>query len=130
MEWDDTHATANKEEVGMNHDVTAYIERITQEWQTDVCTRLRAMLYEAVPDIQERLQYGKPHYLKDGKYLFVFNAAKGWVSCTIFNAAALEAPEHFFEPGDPNRRTIKLRAGQAIDYSQLGAYVQQAAQSL
>lgn len=114
----------------MNQDVTDYIAQLGQVWQAEVCLQLRTMLHESVPDLQERIQYGKPHYLKDGKYLFVFSAAKNWVSCTIFNAAGLEAPEGFFEPGDPNRKTVKLRKGQAVDYDQLAGYVQEAAQSL
>lgn len=114
----------------MNQDVTAYIEQITQEWQRELCTQLRAILLEIGPEIEERIQYGKPHYLKHGKYLCVYSTAKGWVSCTIFNAAALTAPEGFFEPGDPNRKTLKLRAGQPIDYQQLAELIKQAATTL
>lgn len=114
----------------MNQDVTTYIQNISQAWQAVVCTRLREMLFQAIPDIQERLQYGKPHYLKDGMYLCVFGTAKGWVSCTIFNAAALEAPEGLFEPGNPDRRTLKIRSADAVDYDRLAALIQQAARAL
>lgn len=114
----------------MNQDVTAYIEKIVQEWQAEICTRLREILVATSSEIEERLQYGKPHYLKHGKYLCVYSTAKGWVSCTIFNAAALETPEGFFEPGDPNRKTVKLRAGQPVDYQQLAGLLKQAAATL
>jgi hypothetical protein len=116
-------------EWSMNQDVTTYIQNITQTWQAEVCTRLREMLFQAVPDIQERLQYGKPHYLKDGTYLCVVGAAKTWVSCTIFNAATLEAPEGLFEPGGAERRTVKIRHGDAVNYDVLAAVIQQAARS-
>jgi hypothetical protein len=114
----------------MNQDVTAYIEKIAQEWQRELCTRLREILLEISPEIEERLQYGKPHYLKHSKYLCVYSTAKGWVSCTIFNATALAAPEGFFEPGEPNRKTVKFRAGQAVDYQQLAGLITQAAATL
>jgi len=66
--------------------------------------------------VTERLQYGKPHYLKDGKYARVLGTAKGWVSFTIVNAADLDAPDGLFEPGPADRKTIKIRQGQAVDY--------------
>lgn len=75
------------------------------------------MVHQAIPEVAERLQYGKPHYLKDGKYAAVLGTAKGWVAFTIFNAAALDAPEGLFEPGPPDRKTIKIRQGQAVDYA-------------
>lgn len=56
-----------------------------------------------------RIQYGNPHYLQDGKYAAVIGTAKSWVAFTIFNAAALNAPDGLFEPGPPERRTIKIK---------------------
>lgn len=115
----------------MNQDVTDYINNLNdkpkQAWQVDVCHQLRKIVHEAVPDIEERIQYGKPHFLKKGKYAFVLGTAKGWVTFTIFNAAALSAPDGFFEPGDSDRKTIKVLEGQAVDFELLAKLVQQAA---
>ena len=113
----------------MNQAVTEYVEKINQEWQAEICNRLRQITHEAVPEVEERIQYGKPHFLKNGKYAAVLGTAKDWVSFTIFNAAALEAPEGFFEPGVPERKTIKIRKGQAVDYGLLVRLLQQAANS-
>ncbi len=113
----------------MNQAVTEYIEKITQEWQAEVCTQLRQLIHQAVPEIEERIQYGKPHFLKNNKYAAVAGTAKDWVSLTIFNAQTLEAPEGFFEAGPPERKTVKIRKGQAMDYEFLARLVQQAANS-
>jgi hypothetical protein len=114
----------------MNPQVTEYIDKIAQPWQAEVCARLREIVQQAVPEVEERIQYGKPHFLKHGKYACVLGTAKGWVSFTIFNAGALEAPEGLFEPGDPNRKTVKIKEGQSVDYDLISKLVQQAAQPL
>jgi len=114
----------------MNPDVTAFIDKIEREWQAEACKRIRQMIHQALPAVQERLQYGKPHFLKNGKYAYVLGTAKGWVSFTIFNAKTLKAPEGFFEPGDPDRKTIKIRPGQAVDYDRLAGLIQQAADAV
>ena len=114
----------------MSQDVAGYISNIEQEWQAEVCQSLHRIIHQAIPGVVERLQYGKPHYLKDGKYACVLGTAKGWVSFTIFNATTLDAPAGLFEPGPPDRKTIKIRQGQAVDHALLAKLVQQAATTL
>ena len=115
----------------MNQAVTEYIQNINQDWQADIATRLREMVLQTIPDVEERIQYGKPHYLKNGKYAAVLGTAKGWVSFTIFNAAALEAPAGFFEAeGSPERKTIKIKNGQAVDYELLAKLLKQASDTI
>lgn len=115
----------------MNPTVTEYIQKINQPWQIEVCNRLRPIIHQSIPEVEERIQYSKPHYLKNGKYACVLGTAKGWVSFTIFNAQSLEAPQGFFEPdGPPERKTIKIREGQSVDYDLLATLIQQAASSI
>ncbi len=114
----------------MNPDVTSFISQIKQEWQINTCNRLREIVQQAIPDVTERIQYGKPHFLQNGQYAAVIGPAKEWVSFTIFNAQSLEAPEGFFEAGSPpERKTIKIRRDQVIDYELLAKLIHQAAQS-
>ena len=110
----------------MNQAVTDYIEKINQEWQVPICNQIRDLINQALPDVEERIQYGKPHFLKNGKYAFVLASAKAWVSLTIFNATSIEAPEGYFEPGPPERKTVKIRAGQEVDYAFLSTLIGQA----
>lgn len=112
----------------MNQQVTDYISNIKVEWQAEVCQRLREMICSALPEAEERLQYGKPHYLKNGKYAFVLGTAKEWVSLTIFNAQTLDTPDGLFEASaNGDRKTIKIRAGQAVDADLLAGLIRQAA---
>lgn len=111
----------------MNEQVTDYIAKIKVEWQAEICTTLRQLVHAHAPNLTERIQYGKPHFLKNGKYAFVLGTAKEWVSFALFNAGSLAAPDGFFEPGDPDRKTIKIRKGQAVDYDQLARFIQQTA---
>lgn len=111
----------------MNQAVTDYIQNLKQEWQTEICNRLREIVHASIPDVEERIQYGKPHFLKNGKYAAVLGTAKEWVTLTIFNAETLQAPDGFFEPGPAERKSIKIRQGQTADYELLGQLIRQAA---
>lgn len=113
----------------MNQQVTDYIGKLTQAWQVETCNRLREIAYEVIPDVEERLQYGKPHYLKNKTYACVVSVAKAAVSFTIFNANEINAPAELFE-GPPERKTIKIREGQAVDYALLGTLLRQAVATL
>jgi hypothetical protein len=112
----------------MNQQVTDYIDKLSQKWQADVCRQIRQAVHRSVPEIEERMQYGKPHFLKNGKYVCVLGTAKGWVSFMIFNANELETPDGLFEASETgDRKTIKIREGQAVDYDLLAKLTQQAA---
>jgi len=114
----------------MTQEVTAYIEALTLAWQAVICTQLRQIIHQAIPDVAERLQYKKPHYLKNGHYAAVIGTAKGWVTLTIFNATDLVAPDGFFEAGGDDKKTLKIREGQPLDGDLLSHFLQQAASTL
>ena len=69
----------------MNPEVSEFIEQIPQAWQVDVANSLREMVRETIPDVEERIQYKKPHFMKDGHYAAVLSPAKGHLSFMIFN---------------------------------------------
>jgi hypothetical protein len=113
----------------MNQEVTDFLEAIKEPWQGELAAGLRELVHQAIPEIQERIQYKKPHFLKNGKYAAVISISKDAVSFTIFNAATLELPEGLFE-GPPERKTLKLRKGNTFDAVQLSAWLTEAASSL
>jgi hypothetical protein len=97
----------------------------------DTCTHLRKIVFQSAPGVEELLQYGKPHYKKDGKFVCTYNTAKAWVSFTLFNAGSLEVPDGFFEPGNnPDRKTVKITEGQNTDYNLLAKLLQHASDSI
>lgn len=115
----------------MSDPVQEYIQSIKQEWQIPICERLHEVVHASIPEVQERIQYSKPHYLKNGKYLAVTSVAKGGVSFTIFNATSLQAPDGFFQADSPpERKTIKILKDQTVDYDLLGNLLQEAAKTL
>lgn len=113
----------------MNQEVTDYIAAISDTWKVEVSERLRELVHVTIPDVSERLQYKKPHFLKNGKYAAVISVAKNAVSFTIFNADGLDWPEALFE-GPPERKTIKISSGQQVDYDALGSLLKQASEGL
>ncbi len=114
----------------MNQEVTQYIQKL-QNWQVEVCEALRKIVYETIPDIEERLQYGKPHYLKDGHYACVIHAAKNKVSFMIFNAGELKEIKGFFKSmSSPDRKAATINEGQEVDYQLLSNLLKQASGSL
>ena len=114
----------------MNQDVTDFIAQIKLPWQAEICSKLREVILDSIPEAAERIQYGKPHFLKNGKYAAVISTAKGWVSFSIFNAAALEVPEGQFEAGSGDRLTVKLLEGKPVDYELLSSLLKQASAAL
>ncbi|MDR9857919.1 DUF1801 domain-containing protein [Paenibacillus sp. VCA1] len=113
----------------MNQEVTDFIDAIKEPWQKEMAAELRKVVHQAIPDVQERIQYKKPHFLKNGKYAAVISTSKDAVSFTIFNATKLDLPEGLFD-GPPERKTLKLRQGQGFDPEQLKAWVGQASSAL
>jgi hypothetical protein len=114
----------------MNQQVTEYIQNIKLPWQAEICTQLRQLIQQAIPDVEERIQYGKPHFLKKSKYAAVVGTAKGWVSFTIFNATSVEGPDGLFEDGPAERKTVKIKEGQTVDYALLEKLLAQAANTI
>ncbi|QHW31834.1 DUF1801 domain-containing protein [Paenibacillus rhizovicinus] len=113
----------------MNQEVTDFIAAVKEPWQSELCAGLREVVHGAVPEVQERIQYKKPHFLKNGKYAAVISTSKDAVSFTIFNATELALPEGQFD-GPPERKTLKLKKGQSFDAEQLTGLVRQASSTL
>ncbi|PLT47986.1 protein of unknown function DUF1801 [Paenibacillus pasadenensis] len=113
----------------MNPEVTEFLEALKEPWQAEHSAELRRLVHDAIPGVQERIQYKKPHFLKNGKYAAVISTSKDAVSFTIFNADGLELPEGRFE-GPPERKTIKLRKGDAVETQLLAPLLAQASAGL
>ncbi|MEE6262571.1 DUF1801 domain-containing protein [Plantactinospora sonchi] len=114
----------------MSDDVTRYINK-AQPWQIDVCEKLRAMVGQTIPDVEERLQYGKPHYLKNGQYAAVIAVARDKVSFMVFNAADIPEVKGFLRAlGNGDRKAVDIRDGQTVDYGAVANILEKTATSL
>ncbi len=112
----------------MNQNVTDFIEVLKEPWHKEFSLSLRQVVHQAIPNVHERIQYNKPHFLKNGKYAAVISTAKEAVSFTIFNCSELTFPDVF--EGPPERKTLKLRKGETFDSEQLVSLLSQASSSL
>ncbi|MDF2651981.1 MAG: hypothetical protein K0Q73_7786 [Paenibacillus sp.] len=51
----------------MNQEVTDFIEGLKDTWQGEQSNNLREVVHQAIPDVQERIQYKKPHFFEKRK---------------------------------------------------------------
>lgn len=108
--------------------VDDYIAKLGEGWQADVCRRLREVILKAVPDVEEQIKFGTPHYTRKGEYVCLYFAAKKWVNITIFNRDRLDAPANLFEVTEyPDRGTLKIKEGAELDLTLLERLVKQSA---
>lgn len=112
----------------MNQEVTAFIENLGQPWKVELCERLRQLVHEAIPEADERIQYKKPHFLKNGHYAAVISPSKDAIAFMIMNADGVEFPAGFEGPAE--RKWIKIREGGSPDYDLLTRLLVQASGTL
>ena len=114
----------------MSDDVTQYINK-AQPWQADVCEKLRALVAQTIPDVEERLQYGKPHYLKNGQHAAVIAVAKDKVSFMVFNATDVPEVKGFLRAlGNGERKAVDIKEGQDVDYGAVAGILEKTATAL
>ncbi|GAA0137095.1 hypothetical protein YSY43_39360 [Paenibacillus sp. YSY-4.3] len=111
----------------MNQEVTAYIENLPK-WQGEVSSILRDMVHETIPEAEERIQYKKPHFLKNGHYAAVISPSKDAIAFMIMNANGVDFPKGFEGPAE--RKWIKLREGDNPDLTMLSGLLKQASNPL
>ncbi|MCD1261848.1 DUF1801 domain-containing protein [Paenibacillus athensensis] len=111
-----------------NEEVVAFIDHLGQPWQVEVGRRLRQLVHQVIPEVEERIQYKKPHFLKNGHYAAVISPSKEAIAFMIMNASGLAFPKGFEGPDE--RKWLKIRQGDAPDYELLGQLLGQASGTL
>ncbi len=112
----------------MNEEVTAFIENLREAWQIELSRRLREMVHQTIPSVEERIQYKKPHFLKNGHYAAVISPSKDAIAFMIMNTAGMDFPKGF--EGPPERKWIKIKEGVSPDYTVLSSLLAQATHAL
>lgn len=111
----------------MDQEVTAFIANLPQ-WQSDISSILRNMVHETIPEAEERVQYKKPHFLKNGHYAAVISPSKDAIAFMIMNATGIDFPKGFDGPAE--RKWIKLKEGDSPDLPLLSGLLRQASSTL
>jgi hypothetical protein len=112
----------------MNQEVSSFIDGLNQQWMIDVCIQLRQLVHKSIPEVEERIQYKKPHFLKDGKFAAVISPSKDAIAFMIMNTTELEVPKDFEGPAE--RKWLKIREGSSPDYDLLSKLLIQASSTL
>ena len=112
----------------MNQEVTSFIDSLNTQWKIDVCNQLRELVHKSIPEVEEKIQYKKPHFLKDGKFAAVISPSKDAIAFMIMNTTELEVPKDFEGPAE--RKWLKIREGASPDYDLLSQLLIQASSTL
>lgn len=112
----------------MNPEVTNFINELDSPWKITLVNELRELVHSTVPDSEERIQYKKPHFLKDGHYAAVISPSKDAITFMIMNTENIEFPKEFAGPEE--RRWIKISEGQKVDFDLLSKLLAEAVNSL
>jgi hypothetical protein len=100
----------------MHDDLTSYIDK-GLPWQVEVCKKLRELVHQTIPDVEEKLEYGKPHFLKNDQHAAVIHVGKNKVSFMVFNAADVEPVKGVLRSlGNGDRKSVDISENQAVDY--------------
>ncbi|ASR35770.1 hypothetical protein BAY61_13015 [Prauserella marina] len=113
-----------------NTEVTNYIDK-TLPWQAEVCGKLRELVHATITGAEERLQYGKPHFLKNGEHAAVIRVARGKVSFMVFGAGGIEPVKGVLRSlGNGDRKAADITEGQDVDYDLLADVLAKASGTL
>lgn len=103
----------------MNTDVTEYIDK-GLAWQVEVCGRLRELVHQTIPDVEEKLEYGKPHFRKNDQHAAIIHVASNKVSFMVFNAAHVDPVKGVLRSlGNGDRKSVDIGEDQDVDYDMI-----------
>lgn len=93
------------------------------DWRGEILSRLRALIHEALPDVEETVKWVKatnPHGVPVWEHAGILCTGEvygGSVKLTFARGATLADPAGLFNAGfaGGTRRAIDLREGQAVD---------------
>ena len=97
--------------------IDQYIAGMT-DWRGPVVARLRELILEVEPDLEEEWKWSSPVWSLNGLVCSV-SGFTAHVSANFFQGASLQDPTGLFNTGRESKimRTIKLKQGETIDES-------------
>jgi hypothetical protein len=106
--------------------VDAYLDPLP-EWQRKVLGRVRDLIHQADPEIEETIKRTvQPYFVLDGN-VCAFLAAKDHVNVFLYDGGIVPDPQHIVTGGHDNAtaRTVAVRQGETVDAAALGAMFRQ-----
>jgi hypothetical protein len=96
--------------------VDAYIEALP-EWQRRICDRVRELVHEADPDVEETIKRSvRPYFVLEGNICALL-AAKDHVNVFLYDGGTVPDPEGIITGGHGNTtaRTVAIRDADAMN---------------
>jgi len=107
----------------MNPLVDAFIDALPA-WQRDICAKLRELIHQAEPDIEETIKRGdRPYFVLNGS-ICAFQATKDHVNLFIYDPIAPD-PDHIINQGQGNQtaRSIQIYQGDEVNENAIKALI-------
>jgi hypothetical protein len=98
-----------------NAQVDAFIENLPT-WQKSICTKVRQLIHEAEPEIEETIKRGdRPYFVLNGN-ICAFQTTKDHVNVFIYDPIAPD-PRRIINQGHDNQtaRSIQIYENDSID---------------
>jgi len=108
----------------MTNDLVDQFIHALPDWQKDMCTKIRRLIHEAEPDIQETIKRGdRPYFVLAGN-ICAFQATKDHINVFIYDPIAPD-PMHLINQGQGNQtaRSIQIYKNTQLDEDALKALI-------
>jgi hypothetical protein len=96
-------------------EVDEFIDKLPT-WQQAICTKLRELIHQAEPEIEETIKRGdRPYFVLSGT-VCAFQATKDHINLFIYDPLAPD-PQHIINQGQGNKtaRSIQIYEGDVIN---------------
>ncbi|WP_404451003.1 DUF1801 domain-containing protein [Virgibacillus necropolis] len=107
-----------------NKEVDSFIENLSSPIK-EIATRLREIVFEASPDIQEEIKWGKPSYIENGMVCYIQTAQKH-VNFGFYFGATLADKDALLEGTGKKMRHIRVKIIDDIQHDKYIALIQEA----
>lgn len=97
-----------------NEQATASIAEMPSPHR-EIVERLRSMIDETVPDVEERFGWGRPLYYVDGQAVFYLKANKNDVTLGFDQGAHLDDPHGVLVGTGKDKRNTKIASVDQLD---------------
>jgi hypothetical protein len=96
--------------------IDAYLDGLPR-WQREICGRVRDLVHEADPEVQETIKRSvQPYFVLDGNVCALL-AAKDHVNVFLYDGAIVPDPDGIITAGHDNKtaRTVAYRQDETIN---------------
>lgn len=113
----------------MQYDVETpaeYLEALEDDWRRETLLRLRELIREAAPELEERIRYKMLSYEDANGSVFGLNAQKGHVGLYVGNAEKVDPGGELLEGLDRGKGCIRFKKSVPVGQTRIHEFVAEA----